>query len=58
MVLKTEQDRPVEPSTNELFGLIHLNEPFCDQTDIELFKPTVEPSNRINRLIFCKPATP
>ena len=36
----------------ELSGSIHLNEPFCDQTGIELFKPTTELSNRTNHLVF------
>ena len=32
-----------------------LNEPFCYQTGIEPFKPTIGPSNRTTRPVFCKP---
>ena len=30
----------------------------CGRTGIEPVKPTVEPSNRTNRPVFCKPVTP
>ena len=45
---------PVKLLIGKLFDSVHLNELFHGQTDIEPFKPTIEPSNWTNRPIFLK----